>query len=398
MRFRALLTAPLAAALVLAPAPLAAAQTEPFECAPRNPPSGYTGLDAWTTHAELGAELQRLAAERPDTVAVEQVGETNRGRALWSARIGTGDRVVLVTSEIHGNEKTGTEALLTLLDELSGPGAAAAATREAITFVAIPKMNADGAELDRRVNDRTWDEVVADFPQLAGAPPSWNYRDTGSVAARPGFDVNRDYHPDLDYVPAAEDLPGSSPEPGWYIQPESQAVRDVYKGLLAEFGRVDAYVDLHHQGPCYAVGDTNEPVTMSISGRFVPDPATPEGAQWAEYADRYDYDLSRQLNVAAYQALTAGGRRNPFDAITLYPQDTDLPGTGLGAFALNGSGVVLFEVRGQTQNWGIRQRGVLIQTVERGLRAIVDGVATGSVYDLDPERYESIPETNRDPG
>lgn len=81
--------------------------------------------------------------------------------------------------------------------------------------------------------------------------------------------------------------------------------------------------------------------------------------------------------------------------ITLYPQDIDLPGTALGSFALNGSGAVLFEVRGQTQSWGARMKGQLVKTVERGLEGILEGLATGSAYELDPERYHDIPETER---
>lgn len=54
------------------------------------------------------------------------------------------------------------------------------------------------------------------------------------------------------------------------------------------------------------------------------------------------------------------------------PQDIDLPGTALGSFALNGSGTVLIEVRGQTQSWGAKMRGQLVETVERGLDGIED--------------------------
>ncbi|MGI8308091.1 hypothetical protein [Saccharopolyspora hattusasensis] len=61
-------------------------------------------------------------------------------------------------------------------------------------------------------------------------------------------------------------------------------------------------------------------------------------------ADRPEY--SKQLNVAAYNALQAAASKTPdFGDIILYPQDINLPGTGLGAFQLNGSGVVLFGAR-----------------------------------------------------
>uniref|UniRef100_UPI0009EA7BAA hypothetical protein n=1 Tax=Streptomyces atratus TaxID=1893 RepID=UPI0009EA7BAA len=50
----------------------------------------------------------------------------------------------------------------------------------------------------------------------------------------------------------------------------------------------------------------------------------------------------------------------------------------LGAFALNGSGTVLFEVRGQTQSMGQKKKGQLIKAVERGLYGIINGVSEGS--------------------
>ena len=63
----------------------------------------------------------------------------------------------------------------------------------------------------------------------------------------PGFDVNRDFNPDLDYVPQAKDFPGNSSSPGWFITPEAQTVRDVYKSLKEEHGKVDVFIDLHHK-------------------------------------------------------------------------------------------------------------------------------------------------------
>jgi hypothetical protein len=235
---------------------------------------------------------------------------------------------------------------------------------------------------------------VADFPQLEGAQPSWNYYDTprqgDDYSVRPGFDVNRDFNPDLAYTPDPADFPGQSSEPGWFIQPESQVIRDLYVDLTEEQGKVDVFIDLHHQGPCYQDDQNGDWVNLSISADFVPDPSTPEGAKYAEYADRYDFDLSRQVNLAVYDELNSYGNSG-FDNITLYEQGLDLPGTALGSFALNGSGTMLFEVRGQTQSWGARQRGQLITTVERGLEAVVQGLADGTLDDTDPERYHTIP-------
>ena len=168
-------------------------------------------------------------------------------------------------------------------------------------------------------------------------------------------------------------------------------MRDLYRGLTAEFGEVDTYVDLHHQGACYVMpDDPDEFVTMSISGKFVEDPST--NPEYAEYADDYDLDYSKKLNVAINRSLQAAAAKRPlFGNITLYPQDVDLPGTALGSFALNGSGAVLFEVRGQTQTLGQRYRAVLTRAVYLGLDGMLSSIASGQVERLNPAEYDAIP-------
>ena len=60
-------------------------------------------------------KLQQIEKSSKGNVAVEVVGKSNRGRDIYKATVGTGKKVILIESEIHGNEKTGTEAVLNLL-------------------------------------------------------------------------------------------------------------------------------------------------------------------------------------------------------------------------------------------------------------------------------------------
>lgn len=341
---------------------------------------GDTSVAGFLSHAEVGSRLDRIERTSQGTVDVDVAGYTNNGREIWSARVGTGDTVVLVQSQIHGNEPHGTVALLDLLSTLGNGSTRSAEIREAVTVVAIPQMNGDGSELDQRQSDMTWDDVVALHPQLAGARPAWNYN-----ARVGGFDLNRDFNPDLDYVPSPADLPGTSAGTGWYLTPEAQTVRDVYRDLEGEFGVVDVFVDLHNQGPCYSGENMTEQSTLSISGRFIADPA-----QFGDWPN-FDYDASRQANVAVYDALQQRGRSG-FAPVTLYPQDTNLPGTALGSFALRGSATVLFETTGQTQSTGQKKAGMLAKQVEVGLMGIVDAIADGTLASIDPSRYDAIPE------
>ncbi|MFD2638114.1 M14 family zinc carboxypeptidase [Piscibacillus salipiscarius] len=365
---------------------------------PGTPDQQVYSVSGFTDHAELTQKLQKIEEVSNGVLNLEVAGYSNQGLEIYKATVGHGDKVVMVQSEIHGNEKTGTVALVNMLKQLATNNSPKyKQLREEITIIAMPMMNPDASDANRRGNIMSWEEVVEDFPQLENAQPSWNYytwqNEIWDYASNPGFDVNRDFNPDLDYVPQASDFPGNSASPGWFITPEAQTVRDVYKEAHDEFGKVDVFVDLHHQGQYYVEG-TEDEVTLSLSGVFVPDPKSEEGAKYSEYANQYNGDFAKQLNVAAYQALQGVGN-SIFNNISLYPQDLDLPGTALGSFALNGSGSVLFEVTGQTQSFGQKKKGQLVKAVETGLYGIVEGVADGSVYEIDPGEYENIPGTER---
>jgi hypothetical protein len=376
-----------AAAIVALPA-LAAISATPVLA---NPLNSHCGTEpgggpnsAFISHAELGAALAQIERTSGGKVDVNVAGYSNKGREIWTARVGHGDTVVFIQSQIHGNEMHGTAAVLDLLKTLGNNSQRSRAIREAVTVVALPKLNADGSELDQRQNDYTWDEAVANFPQLAGARPAWNFNSRIG-----GFDVNRDFNPNLDYVPQASDFPGNSASVGWYITPEAQVSRDVYRALEQEFGTVDIFVDLHNQGPCYTGEGMDDYTTLSISGRFIADPA--QHGHWP----KFNYDASRRVNVAVYDALQRGN--SPQSKITLYPQNTNLPGTALGSYALRGSATILFETRGMTHTLGQKENGMLTKQVVDGMTAILDAVTDGTLDDIDPERYELIPERRNVP-
>lgn len=351
-----------------------------------NPENSHCGIEpgdnntAFVDHAQLTKAVERLERTTQGRVDVEVAGYSNEGREIYQARVGEGETVIYVQTQIHGNENHGTQALLNLLREIGGNSPDAEAIRENVTLVGIPRLNVDGGEEDHRQNRMSWDEVVEDFPQLAGVQPSWNYN-----PRVPGFDVNRDFNPDLDYVPQPEDFPGNSADTGWYITPEAQTSRDVYRALENEFGTVDYFVDLHNQWSCYKQEGTDNMSSLSISGRFIADPS--EFGDWP----KFDYDASRRANVAVYDALQGQGNSG-FGHLTLYPQNTNLPGTALGSFALRGSATVLFESSSQTQYDGNKRNGYLTKQIEIGLGGLIEAVADGSIADLDPNDYEEIPD------
>lgn len=77
----------------------------------------------------------------------------------------------MVPGAIHGIERTGVEAQLSLLQRMSTGGPAMKEILDGVTLVSIPMLNPDGLELNRRVNDISWADTLREFPQLRGAPP-----------------------------------------------------------------------------------------------------------------------------------------------------------------------------------------------------------------------------------
>ncbi|HEU5158136.1 MAG TPA: M14 family zinc carboxypeptidase [Streptosporangiaceae bacterium] len=391
-----LLVAPLAIALSVPPAVASTSApvkpAPPAECSdePRDLPT-WKFID----YGEMRRELARIERISHGRVDVEVAGKSNRGRLIHTATVGTGKKVFLVTSEIHGNEKTGTTALLRILKWLGTSGSPEAKRlRRTITFVAVPKINPDGAELDRRGNDISWAEVEKDFPQLAGRPPAWNYlngmQQGDDYTRRPGFDLNRDFNPELDYVPRAQDVPGTSAQPGWFLNPETQTLRDIYQDLRARHGTVDAYVDLHHQGACVREDAQGRLLDVAVDYPPLPDVFFEPGGKYAKYKDTYAKDLSRQLAISAFRGMDAHGY---IPARYPHAPTRDLPGQVRCSLALIGTGTVLFEVRGQTQTMGHELSERFTRAVTEGLLSMLNGLSTGAVFDIDPDSFEQLPGT-----
>ncbi|MHA7173002.1 M14 family zinc carboxypeptidase [Arthrobacter monumenti] len=380
--------------VVAAPVNAAPASTAPGHgtCKTSDQPQ----FNGWTTYEELGPKLEKIEATSGGRVEVEVVGQTELGRNLYTARVGTGDRVALVQSAIHGNERTGTEALLAILKKLgSSNDPATLRALEGVTLVAMPMVNPDGGELNRRTNVISWEEVERRHPQLEEAPRAWYHRLTNGGINLPGFDLNRDFNADLDYVPQPQDLPGDPKDAGFYLSPESQTIRDVYVDLQEEFGEVDVVVDLHHMGPCdQQTGGEQDGKHISVALDYPPLGAN-DGAAYKEDWPLLDQDKSRRYALAVANGIKDSyGIQSPLAAVGRYyhPDEREYAGQGRSAFALNGSATVLFEVRGQSDGFGQKMKGMLVKTVQTGVEALIDSMATGDVDSLNGDDFFDYPD------
>ncbi len=73
--------------------------------APGTPSEQHYSISGFIDHKELSKKLQQMERSSNGKVDVNVAGHSNQGREIYTARVGTGDKVVLIQSEIHGNEK-----------------------------------------------------------------------------------------------------------------------------------------------------------------------------------------------------------------------------------------------------------------------------------------------------
>lgn len=142
--------------------------------------------------------------------SVDEIGKSEENKMIYSFKIGTGCKKVLIWSQMHGNEATGTKALFDLFSffESSYFESLNQLIFENLTLLIIPILNPDGAVKFTRVNSK-------------------------------GIDLNRD----------AVDLKAK----------ESQ----ILKSVLDDF-KPDFCFNLHDQRSIFSVSGTQNPATISF--------------------------------------------------------------------------------------------------------------------------------------
>lgn len=334
------------------------------------------------TNEELYKNLFQIEARSKGRMVVEQAGTSAGGWPIYVAKFGEADADktrVLIETQIHGGEPLGTEAVVFLMQQLAtGNSPEIQNILDKLTVWFIPRLNPDGAShtvdgalRPRRQNHQTWTPEEWGLP--ANAPAPWY---NSSRLTPPGYDINRDFTPDLDFVMGPEHLsllPGRSVNPGFFVTPEGRTSRDVYKALQPH-----VFIDHHHRGSNTVSEEDNSLATLQVIAEVT------KGT--SEYPlDPEVHKLSKQINAYVYQVLNEKGN-SPFGGITRYP-DVELPGTALGSFTLNGSAIMLYEVRSVAQ----KSSGMLIRQSVVGITETLKALADGSIYEVDPNLYDQIP-------
>ncbi|MDG1805726.1 M14 family zinc carboxypeptidase [Flavicella sp.] len=101
--------------------------------------------------------LKRLDASKFEK---EILGTSEEGTSIYKLKIGSGKKKILIWSQMHGNESTGTKAVFDLFQFLQNPGSLESVKNDILnncTLVFIPMLNPDGSKKFTRVNSKEID-------------------------------------------------------------------------------------------------------------------------------------------------------------------------------------------------------------------------------------------------
>lgn len=240
---------------------------------------------------QLYSDLAALDATY-DTMALAQAGESVEGRPIYSATVGEGERKLMIVTQQHGDEPTGTEAAMLLLEWLSGDSEAAQALRSEITVTVMPRVNPDGFE---RWEQLTYGDAVLDDT----IDPRRNSAD---------IDLNRTWDSSEAFDPA--------------LIPEALAVRQV----LAAF-QPELVLDYHNQNNY--LNAEGELETISI--------------MWPTN-ELVETEITTTAQQAAV-AVSQGVEGFDFGSLSLYP-GSETPQIARNGLGIDGVPALLIEQRG----------------------------------------------------
>lgn len=97
--------------------------------------------------------IEKLFSKHRNTFKIDQLGFSEEQRPIYKLKIGSGKKKILLWSQMHGNESTGTKALFDLFNCFSNSNQKELKTiLEECTLVFIPMLNPDGSQAYTRVN------------------------------------------------------------------------------------------------------------------------------------------------------------------------------------------------------------------------------------------------------
>lgn len=96
--------------------------------------------------------IEPILEELKDKFQIATIGHSVLDKPIYSIKVGTGAVKIFMWSQMHGNESTTTKAVFDLLNILKNDDALAQKLKSTFTFLILPIVNPDGAELYTREN------------------------------------------------------------------------------------------------------------------------------------------------------------------------------------------------------------------------------------------------------
>lgn len=96
--------------------------------------------------------IEPILEELKDKFEIGVIGHSVLAKPIYSIKVGTGAVKIFMWSQMHGNESTTTKAVFDLLNILKNDDALARKLKSTFTFLILPIVNPDGAELYTREN------------------------------------------------------------------------------------------------------------------------------------------------------------------------------------------------------------------------------------------------------
>ncbi len=163
----------------------------------------------------MEAKLKQLADKYPEIMQLISIGKSSKGRNLWFVKISDNVRTdevepeVKLISSMHGDEITGRESMMFLIEDLlNGYGGNSAITNliNNSEIYIMPTMNPDGNERRTRGNGNNVD-LNRDFPDFSTSDNvnSWNNREIETKAImqfqkQRNFSLSTNFHTGAEVV------------------------------------------------------------------------------------------------------------------------------------------------------------------------------------------------------
>ncbi|MFG6147750.1 M14 family zinc carboxypeptidase [Halobacillus sp. B23F22_1] len=298
-------------------------------------------IESLTSNEELTSFLQKVD-KKSDSISVEVIGQSIKGRDLNLVRAGTNpaNPTILMVTQQHGNEALVTESAIQVIKKLSTDSKQVKDWLNNVNVLFVPRLNPDGA-----AGDVNWDTSHLQFGGMQ----------TRNNAA--GINLNRTHNS--------------------LSQPETRAL---HENVLRKYD-FDYAIDFHHQ----------------IANRVTEDGELVSGALLYPTSTITDEVLekSRKLGAIIYNEMESKG----YGTFARYAEGDSLTSNARNHFATHYDiPTILFENRGMTDSpnttsiLGQKSSGYLIKQGTDAMLSSIEAIAVGSIETADESVWDTMPD------